>query len=114
MTECVFCKIVSGDIPSNKVHEDSALLAFEDVNPVAPTHVLIVPKEHVPTLNDASEEHRGLLGAMVLRAAEIAKERNLSEGGYRLVLNCMRGAGQSVFHIHLHLMGGRLFSWPPG
>jgi histidine triad (HIT) family protein len=114
MSDCIFCKIISGDIPSRTVFEDDLLFAFEDVNPVAPTHVLIVPKIHIPTVNDLTEEHAALAGTLLLRAREIAGERGLSEDGYRLVLNCMSGAGQTVFHIHLHLLGGRPFAWPPG
>jgi histidine triad (HIT) family protein len=114
MQDCIFCKIASGEIPSTKVHEDSLLLAFEDVNPVAPTHVLVIPKTHIPTLNDVSGAQSDLLGKMILRAKDIARERGFSEDGYRLVMNCMEGAGQSVFHIHLHLLGGRPFDWPPG
>lgn len=114
MPECIFCKIIAGEIPSKTVFEDEEILAFEDVNPVAPTHVLIIPKRHIPTVNDLAAGHAELVGALFLRAKAIAAERGLSEDGYRLVMNCQEGAGQSVFHIHLHLLGGRPFGWPPG
>jgi histidine triad (HIT) family protein len=114
MADCIFCKIVSKEIPSRVVHEDEEILAFEDVNPVAPVHILIVPKKHVATVNDLTGEHANLVGSMVLRAQAIAREREVSREGYRIVMNCMHGAGQTVFHLHLHLLGGRPFGWPPG
>ncbi len=114
MEDCIFCKIINGQIPSNKVYEDEDLLAFEDVNPVAPTHVVIIPKKHIETLNDIQEEDAGVLASLLLRAQSIATEKEIAEDGYRIVLNCMPGAGQSVYHIHFHLLGGRIFHWPPG
>ncbi|UCG53294.1 MAG: histidine triad nucleotide-binding protein [Candidatus Latescibacterota bacterium] len=114
MQDCIFCKIVEGEIPSNKVFESANLIAFEDISPVAPTHVLIVPKKHIATLNDVDDADANLLGEMILCAKRIAKDENLSEEGYRTVFNCMSGAGQAVMHIHLHLLGGRVFQWPPG
>lgn len=114
MSDCIFCKIVAGEIPSETVYEDEEILAFEDVNPTAPTHVLVIPKRHIATVNDLSDAHAPLVGRLLVRAGTIAGERGLSEDGYRLVMNCMRGAGQTVFHIHLHLLGGRPFGWPPG
>ncbi len=114
MSDCIFCKIGRKEIPSRIVYEDRQVVAFEDVNPQAPTHTLIIPKEHFATLNDISQEEEALLGHLMLVATRIAKEKGLEVEGYRLVANCMEGAGQSVFHIHLHLLGGRKFSWPPG
>ena len=111
---CVFCRIVSGDIPARKVYEDDDLVAFHDVNPQAPTHVLIVPRAHIPTLNDLEPAHDRLAGAMVRRAAAIAADLGFAASGYRTVFNCNRDAGQTVFHIHLHLLGGRGLAWPPG
>ena len=111
---CLFCRIVSGEIPAKKVHEDEHLLAFEDINPQAPLHVLIVPKRHVATLNDLQAEDDQLVGEMVRRAAAIAESRGVAAGGYRTVFNCNSDAGQTVFHIHLHVVGGRRLGWPPG
>ncbi len=111
---CLFCKIVTGEIPSKKVHEDDHLVAFEDINPQAPLHVLVVPRRHISTLNDLQVEDDGLVGSMVRQAAAIAKERGVESGGYRTVFNCNSDAGQTVFHIHLHVLGGRRMKWPPG
>ena len=114
MPDCVFCKIIDGEIPSEKVFESDHLFAFEDINPAAPVHVLIIPKKHVETLNDVSEDDETLLGKLLVCARKLAAEKNLSDDGYRVVMNTMAGAGQSVFHIHLHLLGGRPLRWPPG
>lgn len=114
MSSCLFCRIIAGDIPATKVHEDDELIAFNDIHPQAPMHVLIVPKLHVATLNDLEPAHDALLGSMIRRAAAIAAERGFAEGGFRTVFNCNAGAGQSVFHIHLHVLGGRTLAWPPG
>jgi histidine triad (HIT) family protein len=111
---CLFCRIIAGEIPASKVYEDDHLLAFNDINPQAPMHVLIVPKAHVATLNDLSPEHDGLVGEMVRRAAALATERGYAESGYRTVFNCNAAAGQTVFHVHLHVLAGRSFTWPPG
>lgn len=111
---CLFCKIVNREIPASIVYEDDELLAFNDITPQAPTHVLIVPKQHVATLNDLQDDHDRLVGAMVRRAAAIAQERGLDASGFRTVFNTNRDAGQTVFHIHLHLLGGRSMTWPPG
>ena len=111
---CLFCDIASGKIPSRQVHDDERCIAFEDIHPQAPTHVLVVPREHLATLNDASESHEALLGHLVGVASRLARTRGLAEDGYRLVMNCGEWAGQSVFHLHLHLLGGRRFRWPPG
>jgi histidine triad (HIT) family protein len=111
---CLFCRIVNREIPGAIVYEDDRVLAFNDINPQAPTHVLVVPKRHIETLNDLTPEDDGLVGELVRRAAAIARERGLSAGGYRTVFNTNRDAGQTVFHIHLHLLGGRSMKWPPG
>ena len=111
---CLFCKIVAGEIPATKVYEDEQLVAFNDISPQAPTHVLIVPKRHVATLNDVAAADDGLVGAMVRRAAPSAKEKGFDGPGYRTVFNCNAQAGQTVFHIHLHVLGGRTLAWPPG
>ncbi len=111
---CLFCKIVNREIPASIVYEDDELLAFNDITPQAPTHVLIVPRQHVATLNDLQGDHDALVGAMVRRAAAIAQERGLDASGFRTVFNTNRDAGQTVFHIHLHLLGGRSMTWPPG
>jgi histidine triad (HIT) family protein len=110
---CLFCKIIAKKIPSKIVYEDEDLVAFEDINPQAPTHILICPRKHFSALHDASYEDQAILGKMQLVAAKMAKDRSLL-AGYRTVLNNGSGAGQSVFHLHLHLLGGRNFRWPPG
>jgi histidine triad (HIT) family protein len=114
MADCLFCKIVERKIPANIVYEDERVLAFNDINPQAPTHVLIIPKRHIPTLNHIGTEDDQLVGELVRRAAIIAKELGFSETGYRTLFNTNRGAGQTVFHVHLHLLGGRSMAWPPG
>jgi histidine triad (HIT) family protein len=114
MSDCLFCKIISRDIPASIVYEDDQLVAVNDINPPAPTHVLVIPKRHIATLADVRPEDDQLVGEMVRRAAAIAKERGLSAGGFRTVFNTNRDAGQTVFHIHLHLLGGRPMHWPPG
>ena len=114
MTDCLFCKMVSGDIEPDTVYEDEDVLAFRDINPQAPTHVLIIPKQHISTLNDLEAQHEALLGKMYLAAKKIAQQEGLGEDGYRAVINCGKNGGQMVFHIHLHLLGGRAMQWPPG
>ncbi len=111
---CLFCKIVAGEIPSKRVYEDDEVLAFEDIKPEAPLHLLIVPKRHIPTLNDLQPGDDALVGRMVARAAILAREEGFDVSGYRTVMNTNSNAGQSVFHIHLHLLAGRRMSWPPG
>lgn len=111
---CLFCKIIAGEIPADRVFEDDRLLAFRDINPHAPMHVLVVPKTHIATLNDLEAHHDGLVGEMVRRGAAIAAEHGHAPGGFRTVFNCNADAGQTVFHIHLHVMGGRRLAWPPG
>lgn len=112
--KCLFCRLVKREVPVDVVRETEDLLAFNDVNPQAPRHVLVIPKEHIPTTNDVRVDEAALIGRMVLLARDIAEDHEFSETGYRLVLNCNRHAGQSVFHIHLHLLGGRFMGWPPG
>jgi histidine triad (HIT) family protein len=114
MSDCLFCRIIGRDIPGAIVYEDDRFLAFDDINPQAPMHVLIVPKRHITSVNDLTEDDDGLVGGMVRLAASLAKARGLSAGGYRTVFNTNRDAGQTVFHLHLHVLGGRPLSWPPG
>jgi histidine triad (HIT) family protein len=111
--DCLFCRIIRGEIPSKQVYEDDSVFAFEDIDPKAPTHVLIIPKKHFAGLKEAEADDAELIGRCHLAAAEIARQRNI-EQGYRTVLNVGPGAGQSVFHLHVHLLGGRSLSWPPG
>lgn len=112
--ECVFCRIAKKDIPVTAVYEDAEVIAFDDIKPQAPVHVLIIPKTHIERLNDLGEKDAAMTGKLVLAAREIAKKRGIHESGYRIVLNCNKDAGQEVFHIHAHLLGGRKFAWPPG
>ncbi len=114
MSECIFCKIAEGEIPAEVVYEDQEVVAFRDLNPQAPTHVLVIPRRHIPTTNDLTEEDAPLVGRLYLAAKEIATAEGIAETGYRTVINCNAGAGQTVFHIHLHLLGGRPMGWPPG
>ncbi|MEE8496080.1 MAG: histidine triad nucleotide-binding protein [Xanthomonadales bacterium] len=114
MTDELFLKIINREIPAEIVYETDEVLAFRDINPQAPVHVLIIPKERIATINDLAPEHAELVGKLILTAAEIAREEGLSEDGYRLVMNCNKAGGQMVFHIHLHLLGGRQMTWPPG
>ena len=113
MSDCLFCKIIAGQIPSKKFYEDERVYAFEDIQPQAPTHVLIIPKQHIVGLKEAKPENAEVLGYMQLVAAKLGRERGI-EDGYRTVFNVGPRAGQSVFHIHLHLVGGRDLKWPPG
>lgn len=112
--DCLFCKMVSGTIKPDTVYEDTEILGFKDINPQAPVHVLVIPKKHIATVNDLSPEHAALAGKLVLTAAKIAGEMGVALSGYRTVMNCNADGGQSVFHIHLHLLGGRSMHWPPG
>lgn len=111
---CIFCRIIKKEIPSKIEYEDNDTLAFYDINPQAPVHIVIVPKTHIPRLYDLDENTISLFGKMTLAANKIAKSLKIAEGGYRIVANCNSQAGQSVFHIHLHLLGGRNMTWPPG
>lgn len=114
MADCLFCKIVDGDIPGDIVFKSDDILAFNDINPQAPHHVLIIPKKHIATLNDLGDEDRLIVGEMVKTASSLAADFGIAESGYRTVFNCNADAGQTVFHIHLHLLGGRQMTWPPG
>lgn len=114
MSDCLFCKMINGEIRPDMVRETDELIAFRDINPQAPSHILIVPRKHISTLNDLTPADASLVGKMFLCAQEIARQQGIAEPGYRTVMNCNAGAGQSVFHIHLHLLGGRQMHWPPG
>ena len=114
MADCLFCKIVAGQVPATIVFQDDHLVAFKDITPRAPTHVLIVPRRHIASLNDLSAGDDALVGEMVRAAAAIATEQGLADRGYRTVFNCNADAGQTVYHVHLHLLGGRTMTWPPG
>jgi histidine triad (HIT) family protein len=111
---CLFCRIAAGEIPARKIHEDDDVIAFEDINPQAPTHFLVIPRRHIATTDSLTAADNAAIGAVVTRAAAIARDHGLAADGYRMVLNCGEAAGQTVFHIHLHLLGGRNFGWPPG
>jgi histidine triad (HIT) family protein len=114
MADCLFCKIIKHEIPASIVYEDDRVVAFNDINPQGSTHVLVVPTRHIATLNDLTPDDDDIVGEVVRRAAAIAAERGIAAGGYRTVFNTNRDAGQTVFHIHLHLIGGRSLAWPPG
>ena len=114
MGNCLFCEIASGEMSSEKVYSDENLMAIKDINPQAPTHLLIIPKKHFGTLMDIEDSDKELMGSVCTLAKFLAKENDLEASGFRLVLNCGSGAGQSVFHIHFHLLGGRPMKWPPG
>jgi len=114
MSDCLFCKMVAGEIQPDVVFEDDEVMAFRDVNPQAPVHVLVIPKSHIATTNDLDADNAHLLGKLYLAAKKIAADQGIAESGYRTVMNCNAGAGQSVYHIHLHLLGGRAMGWPPG
>ena len=114
MPNCIFCKIAGGEIPADIVAETEDLVAFRDLTPQAPVHILVIPRKHIPTLNDMEACDRDIISGAFLLAKNIAKKEGISENGYRLVLNTNSGAGQSVFHMHLHILGGREFRWPPG
>lgn len=111
---CIFCKIVSGEIPASITYQDEDVVAFRDLHPQAPTHILIVPRKHIATVNDLESGDAALVGKLFLAAKQIAAEHGFTHNGYRLVMNTNHEAGQSVFHIHLHLLAGRTFHWPPG
>lgn len=114
MEDCIFCKIINKEIPASIVYEDESMIAFDDINPQAPVHVLLIPKEHFLSLNEIPEDKKEVLSHLLLKAREIAREKEIGERGYRLVLNTARESGQDVLHIHFHLLGGRQMSWPPG
>ena len=114
MNDCIFCKIAAGEIPADIVYDDGEVLAFRDINPEAPMHLLLIPRRHIATLNDLSEADAALVGRLYLAGQQIAMELGVAESGYRTVINCNRDAGQLVFHIHMHLLAGRELGWPPG
>ena len=114
MTDCLFCKMAAGEIQPDVVYEDEQVLAFRDINPQAPVHVLVIPREHIATLNDLEERHAELVGRLYLAAQEVARREGIAERGYRTLMNCNAEAGQTVFHLHLHVLGGRPMGWPPG
>lgn len=112
--DCIFCKIASGKIPARVVYQDDQVLAFEDLAPQAPTHVLIIPKRHISTVLEVQESDRELIGHMLMTAAKVARDRGFAANGFRTVLNCNADGGQTVFHLHMHVLGGRAMNWPPG
>lgn len=112
--DCLFCRIIGGDIPADVIYESDAAIAFRDINPQAPTHVLIIPRRHIATINDLQDGDQALIGELFMAAQHIATAEGHAEDGYRVVMNCNELAGQSVFHVHLHLLGGRAMHWPPG
>jgi histidine triad (HIT) family protein len=114
VNDCLFCRIIAGDIPGNIAYQDDRIIAIDDINPQAPMHLLVIPRRHIPTLNDLAPDDDGLVGEMMRRAAMLARERGFDRRGFRTVFNCNAAAGQTVFHLHLHVLGGRAFSWPPG
>lgn len=114
MSDCLFCNIIAGDIPSEKVYEDEYVYAFKDIVPVAPFHALIIPKKHIAMINDVEEQDAVIMGRLFVAAKKIADEQGFSEEGYRTVMNCGEDAGQTVFHVHMHLLAGRDLTWPPG
>ena len=114
MDECLFCNIVNKNIPCDKLIENDSIIAFRDINPQAPIHILIIPKKHISTINDLKHDDSILIGEMFLMAKELAQVENINNSGFRMVFNCNEDGGQTVFHIHLHLLGGRKLSWPPG
>ena len=112
--DCLFCKIIAGDIPSSKVYEDDKVYAFRDIEPQAPVHILIIPKEHIASANELTEENASVVGHIFAVAAKLAKEEGIADGGYRIVNNCGEDGGQTVKHLHFHMLGGRSLAWPPG
>ena len=113
-SDCLFCKILAGDVPAELVYESDEAIAFRDINPQAPSHVLIIPRQHIETINDLGPGDAALVGNLFLVAQQLAKEEGIGENGYRVVMNCNADAGQTVFHLHLHMLGGRQLDWPPG
>ncbi|UCC40998.1 MAG: histidine triad nucleotide-binding protein [Candidatus Aminicenantes bacterium] len=114
MENCIFCKIIDKEIPSEIVFEDERIIAFNDINPQAPIHILLIPKEHFASLNNIPEGKKDILSHILLKARQIAQQEGIAENGYRIVLNTEKDSGQEVFHIHFHLLGGRRMTWPPG
>ena len=114
MSDCIFCKIAAGEIPADLVYEDDQVVGFRDLNPQAPTHVLLIPRRHIASLNELQPEDEAIIGRLYSAAAKVAAQEGFAETGYRTVINCNEDGGQTVFHVHLHLLGGRRMSWPPG
>ena len=114
MNECIFCEIIRGEMPGEIVYEDKEIVAFKDINPQAPVHILVVPRKHYNTVLDLNLEDAELAGKMIIVAGKLAREYGIAKRGFRLVFNCNREAGQSIYHVHLHLLGGRIMTWPPG
>lgn len=114
MSPCTFCRIAAGEAPARTVYEDEEILAFEDIRPQAPLHILVIPRRHMASLNEATEDDARLVGRLLLKARDLARARGIASRGYRIVTNCGPEAGQSVFHLHVHLLGGRPMGWPPG
>jgi histidine triad (HIT) family protein len=114
MTDCIFCRIAQGEIPADKVYEDSDIMGFRDLNPQAPVHILLIPKRHIATLDDLEASDADLVGQMFLAAQQVARDQGIAEQGYRTLFNCNPAGGQEVYHLHLHLLGGRQMTWPPG
>jgi len=114
MSSCLFCRIAAAEVPAKVIYQDADLVAFEDITPQAPLHCLIIPRRHIASLNEMTLDDAAVVGAMQYRAAQIARERGHADGGFRTVFNCNADAGQTVFHIHLHLLAGRRLGWPPG
>lgn len=112
--DCLFCGIIQGEIKGNVIYQDNSVVAFKDINPKAPVHILIVPRKHIPTLLDLQPEDKALVGDIYAAANKLAKDQGISKDGFRVIVNCGPGAGQTVFHLHFHLMGGRPMTWPPG
>lgn len=114
MSNCIFCKIATGDIPATILYQDDLVVAFDDINPQAPIHKIIIPRKHIATLNEVTNQEASLVGHMLHTASTIAKQLNIADNGYRVLMNCNNHGGQTVFHIHAHLLGGRQMTWPPG
>lgn len=114
MSNCIFCKILSKEIPSNIFYEDDLCIAFDDINPQAPVHVLIVPREHIPTFNDLGEDNKELIGHLCMVVSKVVEIKKIKDPGYRIVINCNTAGGQMVYHLHVHVLGGRHMIWPPG
>lgn len=112
--DCLFCKIINGDIPANVLFEDEDIIAFEDIMPQAPSHFLVIPKRHISTLNDLTDADANVVGKLQITAAKVAKQKGIADSGYRVVMNCNEAGGQTVYHIHMHVLGGRAMTWPPG
>lgn len=112
--DCLFCKLVAGEIPATILYEDDQVIAFEDIMPQAPTHFLVIPKKHISTLNDLTEEDQAVMGALPIVASKVAKQKGVAEDGYRVIMNCNQDGGQTVYHIHMHVLAGRSLTWPPG